>query len=169
MTSLSEFEKVCEIIPIKNNNGKAIEFFPAKKYQNVKNLPLNKYGNGPFCKFEIGNKFKKHAGVYIILLDGKPVYVGECDNLASRYNTGYGNISPRNCFQGGQNTNCRINSKILTLYNDGHSFELRFLKTQNRFEIEYKLIKQLHPEWNKTSGKPKKIRKSEKKYQTNLQ
>ena len=29
-----------------------------------------------------------------------------------RYNNGYGRISPRNCFQGGQSTNCRVNNLI---------------------------------------------------------
>jgi hypothetical protein len=38
--------------------------------------------------------------------------VGECANLSARFNTGYGNISPKNCFKGVQETNCRLNNLL---------------------------------------------------------
>ena len=38
--------------------------------------------------------------------------MGECANLSVRFNAGYGNISPKNCFKGGQETNCRLNNLL---------------------------------------------------------
>ena len=70
---------------------------------------------------------------------------------------GYGNISPRNCFEGGQSTNCRINSDILSLFKLKKSIQLYFLETKNRFKIEHELIINQSPVWNKTSGKPSRI------------
>jgi hypothetical protein len=32
--------------------------------------------------------------------------------LSARFNAGYGNISPKNCFKGGQETNCRVNNLV---------------------------------------------------------
>lgn len=70
-----------------------------------------------------------------------------------RFNMGYGHISPRNCYVGGQPTNCRINSLILETYKRGSHIELLFYETANRFNIESTLIKKLNPEWNKITGK----------------
>lgn len=35
-------------------------------------------------------------------------YIGETDNLEKQFRQGYGNISPRNCFKGGQSTNYKM-------------------------------------------------------------
>ena len=95
--------------------------------------------------------------MYVILVNNSIEYVGECDDLFNRFGMGYGNISPRNCFEGGQPTNCRINAKILSLLNSNHEIDLYFLETTQRFKIEHELIIENKPSWNKTSGKPSKI------------
>src|SRR6184192_3162781 len=105
------FEKVCIIYPEKDGSGNVLEFRPQVHYQNRNGLPLNLYGRGSFCKFRIRND-KRFAGVYVLAIVGEVTYVGECINISSRYNNGYGNISPRNCYAGGQLTNCRINNLI---------------------------------------------------------
>jgi hypothetical protein len=38
-------------------------------------------------------------------VDESKEYVGECRDLVKRFNSGYGQISPRNCFVGGRRTN----------------------------------------------------------------
>lgn len=94
------------------------ENIPAK-YRNLKKYEPYKdkdgkvlYGKGSFCKFKI-DKYLKEKGLYCFAIDDKIVYIGRCVNtFAQRINAGYGNISPRNCFKGGQPTNCRINSRI---------------------------------------------------------
>jgi len=152
-----KFEYVCHINPESDLQGNPIELLPQPRYENKKNLTLNKYGKGPFCKFTIDRKHAKKSGVYVIKINENIQYVGECDDFHKRYGMGYGNISPRNCFEGGQLTNCRVNSDILKMIKTGKEVQLYFLETNNRFEIEYQLIKKLQPIWNKTVGKPSKI------------
>jgi hypothetical protein len=50
--------------------------------------------------------------VYLISVGERAIYVGECRHLAQRFNMGYGTIQPRNCYERGQQTNCRINMLI---------------------------------------------------------
>jgi hypothetical protein len=90
-------------------------------------------------------------GVYILTVNGEPYYVGECENLSKRYNTGYGQISTRNCFKGGQSTNCRINKLIFEAYNNSSKVELWFLKTDRHKEIEAELIPimNVREKWNR--------------------
>lgn len=148
------FERVCTIRPETDGAGNIREFMPQAQYQNRKGLPLNLYGHGPFCKFRIPND-KRYAGVYVITADRKAIYVGECINLSSRHNNGYGNISPRNCYAGGQLTNCRINNWIYNTAKTGQQTELWFLRTANRKTIESELINTLQPEWNRQGNRPR--------------
>ena len=161
MTSLKiqdhTFSYVCEIIPKLNSEGNVMEIFPQSKYENKKNLNLNKYGKGPFCKFTIDRKYYGKSGVYVNLVNNEIQYVGECDDFFKRFGMGYGNISPRNCFEGGQLTNCRINSDILSVFKLKKIIQLYFLVADDRFKIEHELIINFNPPWNKTSGKPSKI------------
>jgi len=150
------FEYVSNISPKIDSQGNPIEFSPQKKYDNKKNLRLHKYGEGPFCKFNIEKKYSQKIGVYVMLIDNNIHYVGECEDFRKRVYD-YGNISPRNCFDGGRRTNCRVNSDILKMIKNGKEIELYFLETKDRFEIEYQLIKKFKPIWNKTIGKPSKI------------
>jgi len=147
------FREVCEIVPELDGNGFPVEYMPQSKYKSRTEIPLHEYGFGPFCKFKIPEKYNGKTGVYIIEGDGESKYIGECEDLGMRFNMGYGNISPRNCYKGGQPTNCRINNLILQTYKSGSKIKLLFLETDNRFEIERYLIKRLNPEWNKTLGK----------------
>lgn len=141
------FALVCDLVPA--GAGGAIQAFsPQSRYQNSSNLKLNKYGAGPFCKFKIPSRHTG-AGVYVITIDGTPVYVGECENLASRYNMGYGNISPRNCYQGGQETNCRINNLIYGSVEKGASARLWFLSTPDFKSVESQLRGKLRLPWNR--------------------
>jgi hypothetical protein len=129
-----------------------MEYYPSNKYNNRANKKLNKYGKGPFCRFRIPNTLNSE-GVYIIKVNNDIMYIGECENLSRRFNLGYGLISPRNCFVGGQSTNCKINSYILQEMKNGSKVYLFFYETGERFKIESKLIKKYKPEWNANSGK----------------
>lgn len=74
--------------------------------------------------------------------------MGECLDLSSRFNMGYGQISPRNCFVGGQSTNCKINRHVLESIESGKRVELWFFPTQNREAVESELISEFNPLWN---------------------
>jgi hypothetical protein len=109
---------------------------------------LNRYGAGPFCKFKIPRNFKT-CGVYAIISGTAVLYIGECENLSARYNMGYGNISPRNCFVGGQETNCRINNLIYCAVNNGAELTLWFLPSSDFKTIERELRALVRPVWNR--------------------
>ena len=51
------FEHVGDIQPERNDDGSLREYLPQSKYVNARQLPLNRYGAGPFCKFKIPNRF----------------------------------------------------------------------------------------------------------------
>lgn len=103
---------------------------------------------GHFCKFKIPRECGE-SGVYAIVLDGAVKYIGECVNLAFRYNMGYGNISPRNCFVGGQETNCRINNLIYTEAQQDIEIGLWFFATVEYKAIEEQLRSEMRLEWNR--------------------
>jgi hypothetical protein len=108
---------------------------------------LHKHGYGAFCKFRISVP-RGLIGVYALVVDGLVCYIGECEDLGKRFNTGYGNISPRNCYQGGQPTNCKINHRVLDVSNTGESVNLYFHSTSSRHLVEKRLITQFSPPWN---------------------
>ncbi len=142
------FSYVAKIVPETNTNGSIREYHPQSRFENDGNLALNKYGKGPFCKFKIPRGIDQ-SGVYALVVNRKVKYVGECRNLSERYNTGYGSISPRNCYRGGQETNCRINNLIFMATASNSDVTLWFHPTKAYKEIELNLRKQLAPEWNR--------------------
>lgn len=152
MVNQEQFEFICQIEPLMNEDGSIIEYEPYKQYKKAESVKIHRYGKGPFCRFSIPNNIN-YAGVYILKINKKVKYVGECLDLSSRYNKGYGLISPRNCFVGGQSTNCKINSLILQETKNGSVVELLFCKSQDRFTLERELIEEYKPEWNSTIGK----------------
>jgi hypothetical protein len=144
------FNYIGNIIP-DQAQGEVRAYFPQDAYANVDELPLHEYGAGPFCHFQIP---KIHAqGVYLIRVNTVITYVGECEDLSNRFNAGYGNISPRNCFVGGQPTNCRLNHNIYKRAKNNDEIVLYFHETENRFQVESELIDKLNPEWNISRGK----------------
>ena len=144
----TEFQFVCCLEPEVGSDGAVVPFMPQQRYTNAKNLPLNNYGEGPFCKFRIPRQFNT-SGVYALVVGGAVKYIGECINLSSRYNSGYGNISPRNCFKGGQETNCRLNARIYAEVQSGRQVELWFHSTREHKQLENRLLAASNYEWNR--------------------
>ena len=123
-----DFEYVCDIEPVSGNDGFPIKFMPQNRYRNERQLSLNRHGSGPFCKFKISGRLQV-CGVYVLTAGEQLRYVGECANLSKRFNMGYGNISPKNCFKGGQETNCRLNNLIYAAVLAGERIALWFFAT----------------------------------------
>ena len=142
-----QFEYVGQILPVKNNES-VVSFMPQGRYMNGGNLKRHDYGDGPFCKFTIPGNLQT-SGVYLILVDEVVLYVGETRKFSARFNNGYGNISPRNCFIGGQMTNCRVNNLIYVAAIDGQSISIYFHKTPDYKTVESKLRVDLKPPWNR--------------------
>lgn len=113
-------------------------------------LFLNKYGDAVYSRFWLVNSrdFTK-KGVYFYKLNNKIVYVGRCkDNMKKRINSGYGKVTPKNCFRDGQSTNCRLNS-LITKHQSRVSLQLYALEDDAKIvELEKKYIHDLKPIWN---------------------
>ena len=147
-----DLKYICEIVPEKKKSGSIIEFLPQANYKNASTAKLHKHGKGPFCKFKIPANLNM-AGAYVIKVEDSIKYVGGCDNLSHRFNMGYGNISPRNCYIDGQSTNCKINRYILNEAQKGCRIHLYFVEVADRYLAESELINQYRPAWNSTAGK----------------
>jgi hypothetical protein len=134
------FTFVASIEPDRNSCGDIFEFMPQSKYWKARGLALNRHGQGPFCQFRIPTTFP-YQGVYAIVVDGEVAYVGQCQNLSERFNErGYGTIHPRNCFEQGQATNCKVNHLILESAKRGRRIDLWFHGSAAPDEIEEHLI-----------------------------
>jgi len=142
-----KFQKICLILPNRCQTGQVEKFLPQSRYENTSEKDLHKFGNGPFCKFKIPNDIKS-SGVYALMVDGELKYLGECENLAKRYNTMYGNIPPAACYKGGRETDCRINNHIYRASVENREVSLWFLNTPRFKEIEVQLRQKLRPIWN---------------------
>jgi len=141
------FEWAALIRPEVDDFGAPQAFHPHSAYANPQNLALHPYGEGPFCRFRIPTNLQE-AGVYMLLVSDTPVYVGECTNLATRFNHGYGAISPRDCYTGGRPNYCRINHLLYAIAKSGKQTEVWFRKTANRPAIAEELTKALKTPWN---------------------
>ncbi len=142
------FSFIQELQPQRDLIGRIKQYAPAKNAE----VPLNKYGGGTFCRFSLtGGNFWGAKGVYALFDTQGLLYVGQTINLSQRFNSGYGNISKRNCYADGQSTNCKINSMILRKYLSGERVFLYFCESRNHESIEQELLETLRPPFNSTS------------------
>lgn len=156
------FRKVCDVEPARDESGKVIEDRPHQRFRNVRGLRLHGYGEGPFCRFRIPSGYSGKGGVYLLRLNGDWVYAGKAEDLGVRFNQGYGSIYPRNCFEGGRQTNCRINHLILEEIKKGSLIELFFHETDDLDSVERENIEKLHPPWNIPRGNSRPSRHMKK-------
>jgi len=89
------------------------------------------------------------AGVYLIVANDTVAYVGECQNFSQRFNMGYGQISPKNCYVGGQETNCRVNQLIMKCVESGWTVAAYFIESPTRAALESALVQAYKPPWNR--------------------
>lgn len=142
-----EFSYLQDILPDCNEAGNVIKFYPQNDYINKNNLPLSNHGKGAFCRFSI--KAEDWPGVYLWLVDDQIIYIGETAGLRRRFNMGYGNISPRNCYVGGQSTNCKMNKVVLNMYEQGKIISLYFYNTTDYKRVELELLRNINTVYNK--------------------
>ena len=146
-----KFSFLQTIKPLCDDNNNIIKFYPQEKYDNKNNFPLSKYGNGAFCRFSI--EAPQTSGVYLWVVDNAIIYIGETENLSQRFNIGYGNISPRNCYVGGQSTNCKMNKIVLELYEQGKIIDLYFYETKDYKSVELDLLRNMKTPYNVKDNK----------------
>ena len=140
-----EFMYAQSLIPLLEN-GRPKEFHPEKFYDNQDRLPLLYHGRGPFCRFSVD--LPSVSGVYLWVVGDEIIYIGEAVDLNRRFNSGYGNISPRNCYQGGQSTNCKMNKAVLQYFQAGTPVKLYIHPTKQYKELELQLLRSIYTKYN---------------------
>lgn len=151
------FVFVQELLPELDISGSVYTYQPQGKYANKKKLPLlpeaeAAAGYAKFCRFRLNNA-KDVPGVYAWVSGDTVIYIGETKRLRTRFNSGYGMISPRNCYKGGQKTNCKMNKVVLEYYRAGTELYLYFLETEDYKAIEKELIESQNPKLNEKHNK----------------
>lgn len=149
-----DFEFVQDIQPVLDRYGRILEYSPQGQYDKWDSFKLNKYGSGTFCRFSIHPKWSGVSGVYAVFIDDKLAYIGQASDFAKRFNMGYGNISPRNCYIGGQSTNCKINKLVLNSIKAGKRVSVYFHITNAYNQVESELIKYYKPPYNDSLAEP---------------
>ena len=139
------------IHPETGPNGLPKEYMPQDRYDNSKRLPLNPHGHGPFCRL-VPPPLPTTSGVYAVTVSRSLVYVGIADDLRQRWGPqNYARIHPRNCYEGGQITNCKVNHRILLAAKEGCEVELWIHETREPRRLEKRLLEELDPPWNAQS------------------
>lgn len=141
------FSLVESLALVRDETGAIVEKRPQAQYYKAGTVPLHKHGDGPFCKFGVSVP-KGLVGVYALLVDGEVRYIGECADLRNRFSYGYGHISPKNCYKGGQGTNLKINRQVLEVTKAAGRVDLYFYMTSERKKIERQLLDLYSPPWN---------------------
>jgi hypothetical protein len=132
----------------RDSSGNPIEESPHERFVGGATHRLHKHGIGPFCRIRVSDA-PSAEGVYLVTVDGAVVYVGRCLSARERWGQqGYGLISPRNCYDGGQPTNCKVNHLILEAAKASRVIELWFRQTETGGALEAELIRTLRPAWN---------------------
>lgn len=133
-----------------DSTGRIQQYTPQDNFGKYDGKKLNNHGSGPFCKFSIGSEWTGRCGVYALFVNDELLYIGRCQDLSKRFNSGYGYISYRNRLHDGQSTNCKINSMVLKHYHEGNEIGLYFNETNEHKHIENILLRKLNPPYNST-------------------
>ena len=133
----------------RDDSGAPATYTAHERFANPKGLALNKWGAGPFVRLR-PPPLPKVPGVYAIVHASSVLYIGRArDSLFVRWGRrGYSVIDPRNCYVGGQSTNCHVNHLIGDALAEGWDLELWIHETPVPDEIETTLRRSLHPIWN---------------------
>lgn len=144
------FNRACEIDADRAKDGSLLLDSPHSRYANLKKLSLHAHGVGPFVRLRTENLPADPGVCVVVSQDSSVFYVGRArDSIRQRWSPqGYAVIHARNCYQGGQSTNCRINLLISKELAQHRSLELWVLIDLDPTPIESAIIRSLRPPWN---------------------
>ncbi len=147
-----DFTRASAIDADRDEAGALVFNTPQSRYANPRALPLHAHGVGPFARIRTTN-LPDEPGVYaVVSAHGDVLYVGRArDSIRRRWSPqGYAVIHARNCFTGGQITNCRINVLIAGELTHGRPPVLWVLTVPDPTPVETRIISRLRPPWNLT-------------------
>jgi hypothetical protein len=106
---------------------------------------LNGYGDKRYCDLKLVSTMSNSKGLYCYIVDQKIQYIGRSKKTFGERIKEYGKITPYNCLIDGQNTNCKINSKIneISKVNIG-LLEMNDSTDREIEELEKKIIRHLN-------------------------
>ncbi|RDI72472.1 DUF7662 domain-containing protein [Halopelagius longus] len=107
-----EFETVSRLDPDRTDDGVVAVQTPQREYEASDERAVHSDGWGPFCRFEVRDPRASRPGVYLVTVDDEAVYVGEAADVADRFSSGYGDVSPADCYEGGAERVCRVNTNV---------------------------------------------------------
>lgn len=143
-----EFSFASSIDAARDEAGRLLNYTAHERFANPKGLRLNAYGAGPFVHLKL-DVLPKTPGVYVVAEHERTLYVGRAASLSERWGRrGYSVIDPRNCFVGGQSTNCRVNGLVAGRLAAGASLDLWIHETYETRLVEAELIGAIRPPWN---------------------
>ena len=141
------FELITEIDPKRDSNGEIFLDHPECRYGKADTAKLHRYGEGPFCKFRVSNA-PRVAGVFVLVVEEGPAYVGQGRSLERRFNNQIGHIAPSDCYPRGQSTNCRLNKLILAEAQADRKVQLWIHRTTDIEALKSELRDSLELPWD---------------------
>jgi len=144
----NEFEHLGTASFEKNPDGEVKVKKPQDRYSKSEQRGLHPHGGGPFCQFEVDFRtYEDVEGVFLITVNNSIKYVGRSSNIG-KYIYDISNISPSACYEGGQQTVCRINTKILHAAREGREVSVWATESNNSDQIKQGLLERFTPAWN---------------------
>jgi hypothetical protein len=144
----NQFEYVDSVSVVRNKDGQVELKQPQRRYSRSTEKNLHPDGEGPFCEFDINtSEYEDIEGVFILTVDEVIKYVGESSNIG-HYIYQIGKVSPSACYEGGQQTVCRVNTRIFYATRDGSQVSLWATESSNPNELKKQLVYECNPSWN---------------------
>lgn len=132
----------------RNSDGEVKVKRPQDRYSNSEQQALHPHGSGPFCQFNLDDRsYEEAEGVFLITVDGQPKYIGRSSNIG-KYIYDISNVSPSACYEGGQQTVCRINTKIFQAAREGRDVAVWRTESENSDRIKQELRNRFTFPWN---------------------
>jgi hypothetical protein len=124
-----------------------LEYQPHTRYKRFGEEPLNRYGQGPFCKFTVSG-LPTGPGLYAFVIAGLAMYVGKTEDFRNRMGRrNYSSIAPAKCYRHGQATNCKINGGVLIAAKAGLEVAV-YVHPTTSLGLEDMVIAAVRPPWN---------------------
>ncbi len=125
----------------------AIETYDYKDYE--VGGKRNKYGKGLFCHFSLKREETGACAYFWLRENGNPnelndrFYVGQTDDLQQRFYN-YGHISPSDCMEDGNSTDCKMNKVLLK----HKKVDLYVCPTKNPKKVESEILETIATLYN---------------------
>lgn len=143
-----EFERLIIESFDRDSDGEVKVKKPQARYSKSEQRNLHTHGEGPFCQFEVDFRaYEGSEGVFLIIVDDTVKYIGRSSDIG-KYIYDISNVSPSACYEGGQMTVCRINTKIHQAVRENMDVTVWATVSNYSDQIKQELLERYHPSWN---------------------